>query len=126
MSSDSGESDVTADNEERGTSGAVDEAFGDFVEPEESNDGGVLTKEVIEEAQQHARDELREGVNGASFARHTTREEAEYGTDDGTELGSELPVRQRAQVPGSPESTSTPDDTPSIQVWSYMALDCHI
>jgi hypothetical protein len=116
MSSDSEESDVTADNEERGTSGEAEEVFGDFVEPQESNDGGLLTKDVMEEEQQHARDELRTGVNGTSFVRHAPREHTEEGTDDGTELGSELPVRQRAQVPGSPESTSTPDDTPSIQV----------
>ncbi|KAF2805968.1 uncharacterized protein BDZ99DRAFT_510898 [Mytilinidion resinicola] len=116
MSSDSGESHVTADNEERGTSGApVEEPFGEFVEQEESNHGGVLTKEVIEEEQQHVRDELRTGVNGGYFARHTTRHHEEEGTDDGTEVGSGLPIRQRAQTPGSPESTSIPDDTPSIQ-----------
>ncbi|KAF2498527.1 hypothetical protein BU16DRAFT_481523, partial [Lophium mytilinum] len=116
MSSDSGESDVTADKEERGTSGAtVEEPFGDFVEQEESNDGGVLTKEVIEEEQQHVRDELRTGANGGYFAIPTARDHEEQGTDDGTEVGSGLPTRQRAQVPGSPESASIPDDTPSIQ-----------
>lgn len=51
------------------------------------------------------------GSHGFTFARVRSR-----GTQQEEETASELSIRPRVERPGSPESTSTPDDTPSIQV----------
>jgi hypothetical protein len=50
--------------------------------------------------------------NGLTFHRVRSRG-AQLEEDETT---SELPARPKVERPGSPESTSTPDDTPSIQV----------
>lgn len=52
------------------------------------------------------------GSNGLTFARIRSRGPAQ----DEDEMASELSFRPKIDRPGSPESTSTPDDTPSIQV----------
>jgi hypothetical protein len=52
------------------------------------------------------------GSSGLTFARVRSR-----GTQqEEDQTASELSFRPRVERPGSPESTSTPDDTPSIQV----------
>lgn len=112
MSSISGESDVSGDNEDRGANGAGEEIFDNTVELEGLNEPAILTKDVIEEEQQTAREELKADANETSFAR---RRKVAQDVDD-TDSISELPIHPAAQIPGSPEgSTSTPDDTPSIQ-----------
>jgi len=113
MSSVSGESDVSGDNEDRGANGAGEEISDNTVELEGLNEPAILTKDVIEEEEQKAREELKADANETSFAR---RGKVAQDVDD-TDSISELPIHPAAQIPGSPEgSTSTPDDTPSIQV----------
>lgn len=113
MSSVSGESDVSGDDEDRGANSAEEEIFDNTVELEGLNEPAILTKGVIEEEEQKAREELKADGNGTSFARHG---KVAQDVDD-TDSISELPIHPAPQIPGSPEgSTSTPDDTPSIQV----------
>ena len=113
MSSVSGESDVSGDNEGRGANDAGEEIFDNTVELEGLNEPAILTKDVIEEEEQKAREELKTDVNETPFAR---RGKVAQDVDD-TDSISELPIHPAPQIPGSPEgSTSTPDDTPSIQV----------
>jgi hypothetical protein len=52
------------------------------------------------------------GSNGLTFARVRSR----GAQQEEDQTASELSFRARVERPGSPESTSTPDDTPSIQV----------
>jgi hypothetical protein len=52
------------------------------------------------------------GSNGLTFARVRSR----GAQQEEDQTASELSFRPRVERPGSPESTSTPDDTPSIQV----------
>ncbi|OCK81233.1 hypothetical protein K432DRAFT_425102 [Lepidopterella palustris CBS 459.81] len=111
MSSVSGESDVSADNEGHLDGGDVEGAFNSPVAPEGSSEPSILTKDVIEEEERKVREEINTGVNGTSFARHGKLQDD---VDDQVSA-SELPILPETQVPGSPESTSIPDDTPSIQ-----------
>jgi hypothetical protein len=55
---------------------------------------------------------LQNGANGLTFAR--VRSRGAHQEEDDT--ASELSFRPRVERPHSPESTSIPDDTPSIQV----------
>jgi len=65
-----------------------------------------------DEAEGEELQSLGSGDNGLTFARVRSR-----GTQqDVEESASELSFRPRVERPGSPESASTPDDTPSIQV----------
>ena len=113
MSSVSGESGVSSDNEDRGANGAGEEIFDNTVELEGLNEPATLTKDVIEEEERKAKEELKADANGTSFARHG---KVPQDVDDTGSI-SELPIHLAAQIPGSPEgSASTPDDTPSIQV----------
>jgi hypothetical protein len=57
------------------------------------------------------------GGNGLTFAtRRRTQED-----EEASESASELAIRSAVGRPGSPESTSTPDDTPSIQVGAEIS-----
>lgn len=113
MSSESRESQASAHNE-----------HGDAIENgqdtgEHSGEQGDVAREttpaqdVGEEADgDQDLDMTASGAEGFSFAR-TRRSFPQY-LDE--ESASERPIRPKAERPGSPESASTPDDTPSIQV----------
>lgn len=110
MSSDSGESHVSAGNDDGKEAGAGDTApestaaLGSVEEQSISTDHGT-------EETEGAAQELQGGVNGMSFARRGIAQK-----DEEKSSVSELPMRSLSRRPGSPESTSTPDDTPSIHV----------
>jgi hypothetical protein len=63
-----------------------------------------------EDGQEEELQSMDNGSNGLTFARVRSRGAPQE--EDQTELS----FRPRVERPGSPESTSTPDDTPSIQV----------
>jgi hypothetical protein len=65
-----------------------------------------------EEEEGEELESIDSGGNGLTFAR--VRSRGAQQPDD--EMTSELSFRPKVERPGSPESTSTPDDTPSIQV----------
>ena len=110
MSSDSEESPASAHSE-----------FADEIEvASPGEDGPTRTGGVESEYGSHGYDQEEEmeelasigsGANGMSFATRR-RSQAEQEED---ESASELSVQPPVQRPQSPESTSTPDDTPSIQ-----------
>ncbi|KAF2468281.1 uncharacterized protein BDR25DRAFT_305253 [Lindgomyces ingoldianus] len=110
MSSDSGESHVSAGNDNGEDSGAGDTIPGSPVELESTEEHSISTSHDIDE-EEHPAQELQSGVNGMSFAR---RGMARQDEDEEASV-SELPMRSLTRRPGSLESTSTPDDTPSIQ-----------
>lgn len=72
---------------------------------------GVPNGEYEQEQDGNELESIASGTNGLTFARtrhSTTQQDTEEGTN-------ELPSRRKADRPASFESTSTPDDTPSIQ-----------
>ncbi|PSN63066.1 hypothetical protein BS50DRAFT_103737 [Corynespora cassiicola Philippines] len=113
MSSDSAASPVSAHND---NDDELD--IGDIVQvsplgsPEEEvqdperRDNYVTAGEEMEELQS-----IGSGTNGLSVARRN----ADRSDQEEEHSASQLPMRSFARRPGSPESTSTPDDTPSIQ-----------
>ncbi|KAJ4345393.1 Vacuolar protein sorting-associated protein 8 [Didymosphaeria variabile] len=110
MSSDSEESQASAhhdgaDEVDLGTSPA---ALPPRTETSVGNNGQAMYGED-EDMEELA--SIASGDNNMTFA---TRRRSEGETED-DESTSELPIRQALQRPKSPESTSTPDDTPSIQ-----------
>ena len=111
MSSDSGESHVSAQNDNEGDieSGAItlDSPVGS-----QGTELGDVGRDVPEEEEKQELESIGSGANGMSFARRRRSQ-----NDEGEEESvSELAIRPVARRPGSPESTSTPDDSPSIQV----------
>ncbi|KAF2118242.1 Golgi CORVET complex core vacuolar protein 8-domain-containing protein [Lophiotrema nucula] len=111
MSSDSEESHASAhqDNEDEAQEAAEalesPKELRDWEEPSTPVQDGAEEEEVQSIGTPDARS------NGLSFA---TRRISHSERDD-EEPVSELAIRPPARRPGSPESTSTPDDTPSIQ-----------
>ncbi|KAH7408136.1 Golgi CORVET complex core vacuolar protein 8-domain-containing protein [Phaeosphaeria sp. MPI-PUGE-AT-0046c] len=108
MSSDSGESQSSARRNDQ-----EDDTYDDGAPSldqshvsEEPATGGEDPNNAEEELQS-----LDNGTNGLTFARVRSRS----GEQEETDTTSELSFRPRIDRPGSPESTSTPDDTPSIQ-----------
>lgn len=116
MSSDSGESNSSAhrNNQEESTydDGALP-VDGKTTTAEGAN-GAVDQDDVGEELES-----LDNGTIGLTFARVRSR----GGEQEEAETTSELSFRPRIERPGSPESTSTPDDTPSIQVGCLSTND---
>lgn len=104
MSSDSGESHSSAHSDHGGEIGLGEGA--DTVEE------GVTGNHAAHEADGEELESMGSGAEGLTFAR--TRRS--FPQQDEGETASELSMRPRVERPGSPESTSTPDDTPSIQV----------
>lgn len=106
MSSDSGESPQSAhyDNVDDKDSVALSPAAARTSQDEDRENYGSEDEEMEE------LESIQSGANGMTFATqrrtHGTHEE---------EAASELPLRSVAHRPATPESTSTPDDTPSIQ-----------
>jgi hypothetical protein len=113
MSSDSGESHTSAPHDEDGDVGGESIAPDSPIETNSiENTDGAAEKDTAHEGEQ-ALDVLGGASNGLTFARHRRAQE-----EDSHELESvsDIPLRPAARRPGSPESISTPDDTPSIQV----------
>lgn len=121
MSSDSEESNASAHNEDviaehMGTSKS--HSFAQLLDKEDSNgdiQNGTEQMELaheLEEQQELA--SIGSGTDGMTFTRHRS---SQKGEDEQSSI-SELPLRSIERVPGSAESASTPDDTPSIQVCS--------
>lgn len=76
-------------------------------------DAGSITEDNPSDEEEPEGASVVEGASGLTFARHK-KAPREYEEGSGSEIG----VRQIAELPGSPGSVSTPDDTPSIQVGS--------
>ncbi|KAH7124126.1 Golgi CORVET complex core vacuolar protein 8-domain-containing protein [Dendryphion nanum] len=118
MSSDSEESHAGAHDEDtsgetRGT--ATSDSPVELLNVEELDVPSGNGPEVpdLDDAQELA--SIGSGTDGLTFVRHRRAPSG----DDNVSSTSELPLRLAeqiiARIPGSPESTSTPDDTPSIQ-----------
>ncbi|KAJ4287294.1 Vacuolar protein sorting-associated protein 8 [Kalmusia sp. IMI 367209] len=110
MSSDSGESPASAHHD------SADEInIGSPAQASPPGQNGT-EHEIVNAARGQEEDieelaSIASGVNDMTFA---TRRRSETEQED-DESASELPIRLSEQRPKSPESTSTPDDTPSIQ-----------
>lgn len=112
MSSDSEESQTSAHNDDQKGIGA---GSIDPISPVESR--GTIESDLIasrnaQEEEQQELASLDSASNGLTFAR-TRRPQREEDEETST---SELAILSATKRPGTPESTSTPDDTPSIQV----------
>lgn len=106
MSSDSGESHSSAHHD-----------HGDGIESrlagrEEAVEENATRDDVAAEAAGDELESTGSGSDGLTFAR--TRRSFPQQFED--ETASEVSARPRLERPASPESTSTPDDTPSILV----------
>lgn len=112
MSSDSGESGGSVEHEDSGKVDAGNGGLGADMEPQNTQEPEILTKEVLEEERDKAREELNSGINGTSFVRRNAAQAHEVEE----ESTSELSIRQLERGLASPDSASIPDDTPSIQV----------
>ncbi|KAF1969826.1 hypothetical protein BU23DRAFT_512373 [Bimuria novae-zelandiae CBS 107.79] len=110
MSSDSGESPASAHNDGTDEIGSASPAPASPLEPagiaRENGSGPYGQEEEMEELAS-----IASGGHDMTFA---TRRRSEPEQEDDAST-SELPMRPAPLRPGSPESTSTPDDTPSIQ-----------
>ncbi|KAF1997463.1 hypothetical protein P154DRAFT_565369 [Amniculicola lignicola CBS 123094] len=111
MSSDSGESHHSAHNEDEDTIDVGESTMGSPVDSQATEEFGAFVKDGPEEQQQEL-DNFDTETNGLSFA---TRRSSQREEEEEEQSVSDLPVRTVAHRPGTPESTSTPDDTPSIQ-----------
>lgn len=112
MSSDSEESHSSAPRYDQ------DEAAHDYFdrEPrigqEEALEEGATDNNGVEDPQQEQLQSLDNGGNDLTFHRVRSR----GAQQEEEETAAELSFRPKVERPGSPESASTPDDTPSIQV----------
>jgi hypothetical protein len=82
------------------------------VDQDSGHEADASSDHGAEDVQEEELQSMENGSNGLTFARVRSRG-AQQEEDEST---SELSFRPRVERPGSPESTSTPDDTPSIQV----------
>ncbi|KAH7399686.1 Golgi CORVET complex core vacuolar protein 8-domain-containing protein [Pyrenochaeta sp. MPI-SDFR-AT-0127] len=110
MSSDSGESHSSAHNDHGDGSEIREDAAGLLSGREEVVEDGAARNHVIAEAEGDELQSVGSGADGLTFAR--TRRSFPQQFED--ETASELSIKPKMDRPGSPESTSTPDDTPSI------------
>ena len=118
MSSESGESQSRAQNGHADKIESVEEASHGKVGQDDNMEEGATIQRAAGEADGNQEVELAStGAEGFSFAR-TRMSFPQHLMDEDT--GSELSIRPRVERPGSPESASTPDDTPSIQVCSFL------
>jgi hypothetical protein len=89
---------------------------------QDSEQEGIATSDNgAQDVQEEELQSMENGSNGLTFARVRSR----GAQQDDIETASELSFRPRVERPGSPESTSIPDDTPSIQVrrGDYPTID---
>jgi vacuolar protein sorting-associated protein 8 len=117
MSSDSGESHSSAHND----NADLDAQGADYIDSSEidSNLPAGLSEEPDSGFRDENASEASSGTTeGLTFAkpRGNTTQKRNNG------IASELSIRNRELRPGSPESNSIPDDTPSIQVGLTMRL----
>lgn len=84
----------------------------DLGEGAETVEQGAAGNHAADEADADELESIGGGSEGLTFARTRKR----VSQQDEAEAASHLSLGPRIERPGSPESTSTPDDTPSIQV----------
>ncbi|KAF2270749.1 hypothetical protein CC78DRAFT_564066 [Lojkania enalia] len=111
MSSDSEESTASAHNDNREEIGSAATYLASPAHLGEGEDPDVSTRDGTEEEVEEELQSVDGGANGMSFA---TRRKLQAGHGEEASA-SELAVRPAVRRPGSVESTSTPDDTPSVQ-----------
>lgn len=112
MSSDSEESNISAQVDDGGNTGAGSIAPDSPIESQGTEDRTESTTAHGEEEAQQELESLDSGANDLTFARQRKAQ----GVTDEDVSSSDLPIRKATTRPRSLESTSTPDDTPSIQV----------
>jgi hypothetical protein len=117
MSSDSGESHSSAHSNNQDHVARVHEDQELLVDQDRdlAPEDSVASDHGQDDATEEEGEELESidnGGNGLTFARVRSR----GAQQPGDETTSELSFQPKVERPGSPESTSTPDDTPSIQV----------
>lgn len=112
MSSDSGESHVSAQDEDGGDMDSAEVALSSPIQPVDAHDWSQLERGVPEDEEMQELESIGSGTNGMTFAR---RRRSQTDEDEEDSI-SELAIRPALRIPGSPESNSIPDDTPSIQV----------
>ncbi|KAF1840363.1 uncharacterized protein K460DRAFT_348722 [Cucurbitaria berberidis CBS 394.84] len=111
MSSDSGESHSSAHDDygdEIDIGGGAEHASPEEAHATEASAAGDYFADGVEGEELES---VGSGANGLTFA--ITR--SSFSRQDEEETASQLSIRPKLERPGSPESTSTPDDTPSIQ-----------
>jgi hypothetical protein len=112
MSSDSGESHTSAHDENDAEIAYGSNAPDSSVELMSSAEAELPANNAAGEDGQQELDSLDSGSDGLTFAtRRASQKEAEE-----KELLSNLARQSLAEGPGSPDTASIPDDTPSIQV----------
>lgn len=112
MSSDSGESHTSAHDDNGDNTGAGSASRDSPIDARDTEDLGAPANNVAQEEDQQELESLDSGANGLTFATHRkAQRDEDYG-----ESTPELAIRPAFRRAGSVESTSTPDDTPSIQV----------
>jgi hypothetical protein len=112
MSSDSEESHSSAQRNHGAQPTTTDAEHGRSVERGSGDEESADSDNGAEDYQEEELQSMDNGSSGLTFARVRSR-----GTQqEEDQTASELSFRPRVERPGSPESTSTPDDTPSIQV----------
>ena len=109
MSSDSGESPTSAHNVDEDEIDVGSPALESPTELQAEEEGAVEDSHGAQEDGEELAS-VGSGTNAMSFARRGSQLEQQE------ESASEPSVQAPVQRPRSPESTSTPDDTPSIQV----------
>lgn len=118
MSSDTGESQVSAQADHENDAGVTSPALQSPVDIPTVVLDKTISRDGLEEDDQQELQSLRSGGNGMSFVRHRKA----HTDDENNDSTSALALRPALGRPESPESTSIPDDTPSIQVGVDMWL----
>jgi hypothetical protein len=112
MSSDSGESHVSAQDEDGSGMDSAEVALSSPLQSLDAHNSRQLERDAPEDEEMQELESIGSGINGMTFARRRRSQTDE----DEEESVSELSIRPVLRIPGSPESNSIPDDTPSIQV----------
>jgi hypothetical protein len=107
MSSDSGESHASAPN---GDEAAGSIAQDSLPQARQTEGASYLRENEISDVEQEELDSVVSGGNGLTFKTQTKPHDVQANASN--------PVPSSGRRPESPESLSTPDDTPSIQVCS--------
>jgi hypothetical protein len=114
MSSDSGESHSSAHNDHGDEIDMGESALGAFVTQEDDHEGSATAERSLDDGDSEDVQSTDNGIEGLTFARTRSRNTPAE-TQDSV---SELSIRPRITLEGSPASTDIPDDTPSVQVCS--------
>jgi hypothetical protein len=111
MSSDSGESHKSAPNGNEAGAETSSIAPDSTLQARSTVDAADVAENDISGEEQQELESLDSGRNGITFARQRKTQDAQ-----GT---AAIPMHSAGRRPESPESMSTPDDTPSIQVGKH-------